>query len=59
MTPGGGETSGVAGHVIAMNEAEIELGFRVQPQPGERRCKRPSVTPTHSRGGVAHSRDKL
>ena len=36
MTPGGGETSRVAGHVIAVNEAEIELGFRAQLQPGER-----------------------
>ena len=36
MAPGGGEASGVAGHVVAVNEAEIELGFRAQLQPGER-----------------------
>jgi hypothetical protein len=28
MAPGGGEASGVPGHVIAVNEAEIQLGFR-------------------------------
>ena len=33
-----GEASGVAGHVVAVNEAKIELGFRAQLQPGER-CK--------------------
>jgi len=36
MAPGGGEASSVAGHVAAVNEAEIELGFRAQLQPGER-----------------------
>src|SRR5215470_11080467 len=37
MASGGGEASSVAVHVVAMNEAEIELGFRAQLQPGERR----------------------
>jgi len=32
MAPGGGEASRVAGHVIAVHEAEIELGFRPQLQ---------------------------
>jgi hypothetical protein len=32
-----GKASGVASHVVTMNEAEIKLGFRAQPQPGERR----------------------
>ena len=32
MTPGGGEASSVASHIVAVNEAEIELGFRVQLQ---------------------------
>ena len=36
MAPGGGEASSVAGHVVAVNEAEIELGFRAQLQPDER-----------------------
>ena len=36
MAPGGGEASSVAGHVVAVNEAEIELGFWAQLQPGER-----------------------
>src|SRR5690349_3318059 len=36
MAPGGGEASGVSGHVVAVNEAEIEFGFRAQFQPGER-----------------------
>jgi hypothetical protein len=35
MAPGSGETSSVAGHVVAVNEAEIELGFRTQLEPGE------------------------
>src|SRR5215469_7190954 len=30
MAPGGGKASGVAGHVVTVNEAEIELGFRAQ-----------------------------
>ena len=36
MAPGGGEASSVAGHVIAVNKGEIELGFWAQLQPGER-----------------------
>ena len=32
MAPGGSEASSVAIHIVAMNEAEIELGFRVQLQ---------------------------
>ena len=28
MAPGGGEASRVAVHVVVVNEAEIELGFR-------------------------------
>ena len=28
MAPGGGKASGVAGHVVAVNEAEIELGWQ-------------------------------
>ena len=36
MAPGGGEASSVAGHVVAVNEAEIELGFGVQPKIFER-----------------------
>jgi hypothetical protein len=35
MAPGGGEASRVAGHVIAVHEAEIELGFRPQFQLDE------------------------
>ena len=34
MALGESEASCVAGHVIAVNEAEIELGFRAQLQPG-------------------------
>ena len=36
LAPGGREASSVASHVVAVNEAEIELGFRAQLQPGER-----------------------
>jgi len=36
MALGDGEANGVAGHVVAVNEAEVELGFRAQLQPGER-----------------------
>jgi hypothetical protein len=36
MVPGGGEASGVTGHVVTVNETEIKLGFRGQIQPGER-----------------------
>jgi hypothetical protein len=35
MAPGGGEASSIAGHIIAVNEAEIEFGLRAQLQPGE------------------------
>jgi len=38
MPPGGTEASSVAGHVIAVNEAEIELGLRAELQHG-RRCE--------------------
>jgi hypothetical protein len=30
MAPGGGEASSVASHIVAVNEAEIELVFPVQ-----------------------------
>src|SRR5271157_6272760 len=39
MASGGGEASSVARHVVAVNEAEIELGFWAQLQPIERREK--------------------
>src|SRR6185312_3034902 len=32
----GGEASSVAGHVVTVHEAEIELGLRAQLQPGKR-----------------------
>ena len=32
MAPGGAKASSVAIHIVAVNEAEIELGFRVQLQ---------------------------
>src|ERR1700730_13590267 len=35
IAPGGGEASGVASHVVAVNEAEIELGFLAQLQSDE------------------------
>ena len=34
MAPSSGEASDVAGHVVAVNETEIKLGFRALLQPG-------------------------
>jgi hypothetical protein len=42
MAPGGCKPSGVALHVVAVDEAEVKLGFGAQLQPIER-CKKSIV----------------